>query len=217
MPPTVRFDHNPVQSVSRPLTSKEKRYFRHFEEHVEESSTCDQRLKMRAFADCCGHCHDYIIYLKSLLEHRKGQYIDRKSHDSPITLVEIPPWYPTTRWLLGSITESAYRRLRADYENAHGIASNRSRHKLGDYAENTPRLDRESFSDSPARQYSNRCVDVECADRSETSSSVRRLVILQGRIHSESFYKTVKTSHGWREASAQQQTRPSSYPQMNAR
>jgi hypothetical protein len=217
MPPGVHFNHNPVQSVSRPLTSIEKRYFCGFEEHIEESSTCDQRLKMRAFADCCDYCHDYIIYVTSRLEHRKGQYIDRKSHDSPFTLVEIPPWYPTTCRLLSAVTEPARLRLLADYEKTHGITSNRSRDRLGDRSESIPRVDREIFSESSTRQCSNKGVDVECAHRSETSFSIRRLVILQGRIRSESSYRTVKTSQRWREMNAQQQTRLSSYPQMNAR
>jgi hypothetical protein len=217
MPPIVRFNHNPVQSVSRPLTSKEERYFRRFEEHVEASGTCDQHLKMRAFADCCDYCYDYIIYLTSRLERREDQYIDRKSHNSLITLVELPPWYPATRRLLGSITESARLRLRADYQKSNGVSSYRSRDRLRENAESISRVNRESFSESPKFHCSNRCVDVECADRSETSSSVRRLVVLQGRVHNESSYRTVKISHRWREMSVQQQTRLSSYPQMNAR
>ena len=217
MPSGVRFSHDPVRSVSRPLTSNEEKYFQGFEAHVEESRACDQRLKMRAFADCCDYCHDYIIYVTSRLEHRKGQYIDRKSHGSPFTLVEVPPWHPATRRLLRSITEPARLQLRADYEKTHGITSNRSRRRLGDRSESTPRVNRESFSESSTGLCSNKGVDLECADRSETSFFARRLVILQGRIRSESSYKTVKTSQRWREMSAQQQTRPSSYHQMNAR
>jgi len=197
MPPGVRFNHDPVQSVSRLLSSKEERYLQGFEEHVEESRTCDQRLEARAFVDCCDYCHDFIIYLTYRLEHRKGQYIDRKSHDSPFTLVEIPPWYPATRRILGSITESARLRLRVNYKRKHGITSNRSRQRLGDHADNIPRVNRENFSKSSTRHCSNNRVKAECADRSETSSYVRRVVILQGRTHSESSYKTVKTGHRW--------------------
>ena len=207
MPPVVRFDHNPVQSVSRPLTINEERYFQGFQQHVEESYTCNQHLETHAFVDCCDYCHDFIIYLTYRLEHRKGQYIDRKSHEFPFTLVEIPPWYPATHRILGSITDSARLRLRVDYKKKHGITDHRARESLGDHAENIPRVNRDNFSESPQRHCSNNCVEAGCAGRSETSSSVRRLVILQGRIHSDSFYKTVKTGHRWGETSAQQQTR----------
>jgi len=200
MPQGVRFSHNPVQSVLRLLTEKEKRSFRSFEEHVQESSACDQRLKIRAFADCCAYCRSYIIYLTSRLERREGKHTNRESCDRPFTLVEIPPWYPATRRILESITESVRFRLRADSEREHETVSNRSRNRPGNHVEDIPRVNIERFSNSSTRQCSNRGIGLGVTDESNTKLSFRMLVISQEQVRSDSSYNTLHISHRWRES-----------------
>lgn len=212
MPQGVRFSHNPVQSVSRLLTEKEERSFRSFEEHVQESSACDQRLEIRAFADCCAYCRSYIIYLTSSLERREGQHTDRESCDRPFTLVEIPPWYPATRRILESITESARLRLRADSKRAHETVSNRSRNRPGYHVEDIPRVNSKGFSNPSTRQCSNKGIALDVTDESNTEFSFRRLVISQEQVRSESSYKTLHISHRWRESATRYRSRLNSYP-----
>jgi len=212
MPQGVRFSHNPVQSVSRLLTEKEERSFRYFEEHIQESSACDQRLKIRAFDGCCAYCRSYIIYLTSSLERREGQHTDRESCDRPFTLVEIPPWYPATCRILESITESARLRLRADSERAHETVSNKSRNRPEDHVEDIPRVNSKGFSNPSTRQCSNKGIGLDITDKSKTKPSFRRLVISQEQFRCESSYNTLHISHRWRESAARYRPRLNSYP-----
>lgn len=184
MPYKARFHRNPVQSVCRPLRNTELRLLQDFEEHIARTHTCRRYLQECAFGEGCSYCRRLISYIISRLEHQHGRYIYKKSHDFVLMFVEIPRYLLATRWTLYYNIQAPRQPLRIDHKGLYSVAPN---DMIGEAM--VPHGIPLHYPDNPTYRRSFRGELGAGFHGDNFFLSFSRLVISQGQIHREDFFR----------------------------
>lgn len=140
----VRFDSDPVDSRSRPLSDREDRKIARFEEHCAScSACCAARYTCPKPAMCPrGHARWRDILELELVGCRDGQSIRKQDPRGSIEYVEVPAHYRNTRRLLQAVgqrggSDRCENRRRICVEETRTVFASHHFHRSSFYADSS--------------------------------------------------------------------------------